>query len=611
MKMNTEKRNTRLYSIWRNMKTRCYNKKAPKYKTYGEKGVRICKEWKDSFDTFYNWSISHGYQDSLSLDRINPKGNYEPSNCRWADATEQACNKTNSRKITYKGKEMNISELSKKTGIARSTLYKKSNEKIKQMVKKTDSYEKIELKFDKKFNKKEISNILYSSKEIEEKKRKEIIHQVKHTYRIDSIPAGSTYFNEQGFLHDNPIVTSTGIFEYALPDGGIRRELRLPEYVFEKESLASYIGKPVIITHEAGSIDKNNVMNEIVGTILSEGYRDKEDVRCKIVIHDIDKVKKTPYRELSLGYSLDLLEEPGIWEGEPYDAIQTNIRINHLAIVPSARAGEQAHLNLDSKKATRIEDRKNIKGGKKVMKKLKVHNDSIDMTPEELMEAIQNYKATHSNSTEQTTSVADEEEEDEIEEETLSKIPAAKISTEQKNIKEKKNEDISSLIETMEKLLATLKENTTSKAESETTTDEASTETENTLYEEQTEKKKDSSKDTSQSINADSADDIFCQRLHICRIGDKIHMDGLENKSILEGKKAIIAKVLPTIHLDGKSKAYIDAAYDLAVSEINQRKDVTYQKNQMIAVNRVDSNNHQSMASSARQRMLDREGGKA
>ena len=139
--------------------------------------------------------------------------------------------------------------------------------------------------------------------------------KLKRVTRIDSIPIGNTSFDEQGFLHDTPIVTSTGIFEYGLPDGGVRRELRLPEHVFDKKSLASYAGKPVIITHEAGSIDKDNVMKEIVGTILSEGFRDGSDVRCKVVIHDIDKVKKTPYRELSLGYNLDLIEEPGEWNG--------------------------------------------------------------------------------------------------------------------------------------------------------------------------------------------------------------------------------------------------------------------------------------------------------
>ena len=91
-------------------------------------------------------------------------------------------------------------------------------------------------------------------------------------------------------------------------------------------------------------------------------------------------------------------------------------------------------------------------------------------------------------------------------------------------------------------------------------------------------------------------------------------MDGLEDKSITDGKKAIIAKVLPGIRLDGKSKAYIDACYDLAVSKVNERKDADYQRRQMTggrvqSNQRNDCNNGVSMASAARQRMLDREGG--
>ena len=69
--------------------------------------------------------------------------------------------------------------------------------------------------------------------------------KLERVTRIDSIPAGSTYFNEQGFLHDTPIVTSTGIFEYGLPDGGVRRELRLPEHVL--------IAVPCFICREAGN----------------------------------------------------------------------------------------------------------------------------------------------------------------------------------------------------------------------------------------------------------------------------------------------------------------------------------------------------------------------
>ena len=90
--------------------------------------------------------------------------------------------------------------------------------------------------------------------------------------------------------------------------------------------------------------------------------------------------------------------------------------------------------------------------------------------------------------------------------------------------------------------------------------------------EEGEEENKDSSDDESKSLNADSADKIVRQRLSICRVGDKLNMDGLEDMSIKQAKKAIIAKVLPTMRMDGKSDAYIDAMYDLAVNEANKHK---------------------------------------
>lgn len=439
--------------------------------------------------------------------------------------------------------------------------------------------------------------------------------KLKRVTRIDSIPAGSTYFNEQGFLHDTPIVTSTGIFEYGLPDGGVRRELRLPEHVFDKQSLASYAGKPVIITHDAGAIDKNNVMKEIVGTIISEGFRDGEDVRCKVVIHDIDKVKRTPYRELSLGYNLDLIEEPGEWNGEKYDAIQTNIRINHLAIVDKARAGEQSHLNLDGKKVE-LDDRKAPKGGRRKMKNA-TRSDSVAMTPEELVEAINAYKSSKGGGPEEGAAAGDGigKEGGAVETpaspagETVSASsetePAVPVKT-----PEPEKEDGGGqgrLICALEELLSVLKgEAEVPTAESTDAADGAGCEPG------EKEDNADSSNDKSGSMNADAADDIFRQRLSICRIGDKLHMDGLEDKSILDGKKAIIAKVFPDMRMDGKSTAYIDAMYDLAVNEAGKRKDVNYQRQQMTGgtapQQRTDSAGG-SMAATARQRMIEREGG--
>ncbi len=446
--------------------------------------------------------------------------------------------------------------------------------------------------------------------------------KLKRVTRIDSIPAGSTIFDEQGFLHDTPIVTSTGIFEYGLPDGGVRRELRLPEHVFDKRSLASYAGKPVIITHDAGSIDKDNVMKEIVGTILSEGFQDGSDVRCRIVIHDIDKVKKAPYRELSFGYILDLIEEPGEWNGEPYDAIQANIRINHLAIVESARAGEQAHLNLDGKKVE-LDDKKS-KGGNRKMDGNTTRKDSVAMTPEELVEAINQYKAGAKPAEETVPAPAREGDtgaEEFPEEKDGADIKGAAVASAgepsdmgEPPMQEEKKEDgeVGKLIGVLEELLAELK---ASEVHDNVGTDAVgggsgadSSDGDCTNTEDNT----DCSNDKSRSMNNDSADEIFRQRLSICRMGDKLHMDGLEDKSIVEGKKAIVKKVFPEMRLDGKSKVYVDAAYDLAVNAANKRKDVAYQKQQMSTTptpqRRADGQSG-SNAAAARQRMIEREGG--
>lgn len=89
---------TRLYRIWKNMKTRCYNPKIPTFKYWGGKGITICDEWRNSFEAFYQWSINNGYSDLLTIDRINGNKGYEPSNCRWADIYTQNRNRSFRRK---------------------------------------------------------------------------------------------------------------------------------------------------------------------------------------------------------------------------------------------------------------------------------------------------------------------------------------------------------------------------------------------------------------------------------------------------------------------------------------------------------------------------------
>lgn len=104
------KRHTRLHKIWRDMKQRCYNKYNTSYKDYGERGITVCDEWLTDFINFYIWAMANGYNDKLSIDRIDVNGNYEPNNCRWATAKQQARNRRSNINYTINGETHCIKE---------------------------------------------------------------------------------------------------------------------------------------------------------------------------------------------------------------------------------------------------------------------------------------------------------------------------------------------------------------------------------------------------------------------------------------------------------------------------------------------------------------------
>lgn len=114
--------NSALHNVWRKMKQRCFSEKDQAFKYYGGRGITVCDEWKDNFENFYKCSMTNGYSDGLTLDRINVNGNYEPSNCRWVTMKVQQNNRRNNRRIEFNGQVHTITEWSVITGINLSTI---------------------------------------------------------------------------------------------------------------------------------------------------------------------------------------------------------------------------------------------------------------------------------------------------------------------------------------------------------------------------------------------------------------------------------------------------------------------------------------------------------
>lgn len=101
---------TRIYHEWQSMKDRCFNENNSRWSRYGGRGITVCDGWKNDFQTFYDWAIANGYQDDLTLDRIDNDGNYCPENCRWATQVEQGRNRRTNIEITIGNSTRTLTE---------------------------------------------------------------------------------------------------------------------------------------------------------------------------------------------------------------------------------------------------------------------------------------------------------------------------------------------------------------------------------------------------------------------------------------------------------------------------------------------------------------------
>lgn len=122
----------RTFTIWNGIKARCLNPKDVNYKNYGGRGIGICDEWK-IFENFHNWALISGYNDSLTIDRIDNNGNYEPSNCRWIDRKQNLLNQRRYIIFDINGKKLPLSTFAREMNISRHILskYYKKHGKMK------------------------------------------------------------------------------------------------------------------------------------------------------------------------------------------------------------------------------------------------------------------------------------------------------------------------------------------------------------------------------------------------------------------------------------------------------------------------------------------------
>lgn len=115
---------TRIWKIWIGMRSRCEHEKDKSYPYYGGRGISVCEEWSE-FEQFLEWAIQSGYDDTMTIERIDTNGDYCPENCRWATRKEQTRNRRITKKVMYNGKEIPLGEVAEIEGITYQQAYTK------------------------------------------------------------------------------------------------------------------------------------------------------------------------------------------------------------------------------------------------------------------------------------------------------------------------------------------------------------------------------------------------------------------------------------------------------------------------------------------------------
>lgn len=377
----------------------------------------------------------------------------------------------------------------------------------------------------------------------------ELKKDLKRFDNIDNSQWMTTPFERttEGFLRGRAIVTSIGVFTYKRKDGTIQRELRLPEEVFSFETLNSMKLKPVTLNHPTELVTQDNADKLQVGSLgdnpsWTKEWHDRnwqevtDGINCAIDMmitkkEAIDAVLNGK-QSLSMGYTCDLeMAEPGAtWCGVEYDFIQRKIRYNHCAIVDSARAGDNAKIELraDSEDAVLEDMVTKIDGGTSMLKKINL--DGIDYEAEEsVIKALNTAKA-------EAEAVKND-------------------ACETKKTMDKKVADMEKKVTELEKRISEVE------AERDTAKDKA-----DGLEKELDEAKK-------ANLDSSRLDEAVKAKMELLHNAEKAGVEVKEDMSDMDIKKAVILSKFKNANFDGKDEVYVQARYDATVEILCEKND--------------------------------------
>lgn len=364
---------------------------------------------------------------------------------------------------------------------------------------------------------------------------------------------GEAKLTAEGYIRANAIVTRTGVFKYMNPDGSIRRELRHPDDVWNEDSISSMEMIPVTNGHPSERlVTAENAKRLTIGYTGETIKKSGQFVLANMVITDhegVNAVVNHGRKELSLGYEVDVNDEKGTYDGEEYDARQTNIRYNHLAIVDKARAGNEARIALDSQDAFEI-----------LTEVVEMSKRKIKIDNEEVM----------------------------VEESTAAYID--RLQEDLKNLAEEKARVDDEIRMIRDKL---------DKAEAE----------KDSMRDKDSKKETANGETMGQAMVAhDSADfkKAVAERMKLYKVAEE-HLDSddvsrLDGLDDLEIMKAVIQKCRKSISLDGKSPIYVQAMFDTILDDKTRSVNVDN-----VSFSSVNSDSGEPIAVQARNRMIERQ----